>query len=80
LEEVCKKAGGDWDKGIVDRIWAFGPLKAGGCLLIDARKNVKTPRSYVRPLVPVNRSDFSFVPGYEGGWIERERLKVLWRF
>ena len=45
LEEVCKKAGGDWDIGVVDRIWACGPLRAGGCLLVDARKNVKTPRS-----------------------------------
>ena len=49
LEEVCKKAGGDWDKDIVDRIWTFGPLKAGGCLLIDARKNIKAPRSYAIP-------------------------------
>lgn len=49
LEGVCKKVGGDWDKDVVDRIWAFGPLKAGGCLLIDARKNIKTPSSYVLP-------------------------------
>ena len=52
LEEVCKKAGGDWDRGIVDRIWAFGPHRAGGCLLVDARKNVKTQNSYARLLVP----------------------------
>ena len=57
LEEVCKKVGGDWDKGVVDRIWAFGPLKAGGCLLIDARKNAETPKSYVRSLVPVSSPD-----------------------
>ena len=57
LEEVCKKAGGDWDKGVVDRIWAFGPLRAGGCLLIDSRKNVKTPRSYVNPFVLVGSPD-----------------------
>lgn len=50
LEEVCKKAGGDWEKGIVDRIWAFGPHRAGGCLLVDARKSVKTPNSYARSL------------------------------
>lgn len=50
LEEVCKKAGGDWDKGIVNRIWAFGPHNAGGCLLVDARKNIKTPNSYAVPL------------------------------
>ena len=57
LEEVCRKAGGDWDKGIVDRIWAFGPHRAGGCLLVDARKSVRTPNSYVHPPVLVNRSD-----------------------
>ena len=49
LEEICKKAGGDWDKGVIDRIWAFGPHKAGGCLLVDARKNIKTPNSCVPP-------------------------------
>lgn len=49
LEEACKKVGGDWDKGIVDRIWAFGPHEAGGCLLVDARKNIKTPNSYALP-------------------------------
>lgn len=49
LEEVCKQAGGDWGKSIVDRIWAFGPHKAGGCLLVDARKNIETPKSYVLP-------------------------------
>ncbi|KAK1230654.1 Cytoplasmic GTPase/eEF2-like protein (ribosomal biogenesis) [Marasmius sp. AFHP31] len=37
LQQVCKEAGGEWEK-IVDRIWAFGPQKAGGCLLIDTRK------------------------------------------
>ena len=49
LEEICKRTGGDWDKSIVDRIWAFGPHKAGGCLLIDARKSVRTPNSYAPP-------------------------------
>ncbi|KAJ2934588.1 hypothetical protein H1R20_g2507, partial [Candolleomyces eurysporus] len=42
LEEKCKEAGGEWE-GIVDNIWAFGPNKAGGCLLVDARK----PKPYV---------------------------------
>ncbi|KAJ8080788.1 Cytoplasmic GTPase/eEF2-like protein (ribosomal biogenesis) [Marasmius tenuissimus] len=37
LQQVCKEAGGEWEK-IVERIWAFGPQKAGGCLLIDTRK------------------------------------------
>lgn len=39
LEEKCTEAGGEWVE-IVDRIWAFGPQGAGGCLLIDARKDV----------------------------------------
>lgn len=49
LEEVSKRTGGEWDESIVDRIWAFGPHNAGGCLLIDARKDIKTPNSYVLP-------------------------------
>jgi ribosome assembly protein 1 len=66
LEEICKKAGGDWDKGVVDRIWAFGPHRAGGCLLVDARKNVKIPNSYVQSSVPRTILTILFVPGYEG--------------
>ena len=57
LEEVCLKVGGDWDKGAVDRIWAFGPHKAGGCLLVDARKNSKTPNSYAHLPLPASRSE-----------------------
>ena len=72
LEEVCKKAGGDWDKGVVDRIWAFGPLRAGGCLLVDARKNVKTPRSYVHPLASVGCPDI-FVPARLRKRLDRTR-------
>ncbi|TFK40717.1 P-loop containing nucleoside triphosphate hydrolase protein [Crucibulum laeve] len=37
LKEKCKEAGGEWED-ITDRIWAFGPQNAGGCMLIDARK------------------------------------------
>lgn len=37
LKEKCTEAGGEW-ADIVDRIWAFGPQGAGGCLLIDSRK------------------------------------------
>ena len=58
LEDICAKAGGDWDKTIVDRIWAFGPHKAGGCLLIDARKNIKSPNSYVLPFVHLSLLTF----------------------
>ncbi|KIO06015.1 hypothetical protein M404DRAFT_15153 [Pisolithus tinctorius Marx 270] len=39
LEDKCKEAGGEWS-GISERIWAFGPHGAGGCILIDARKDV----------------------------------------
>src|SRR6266567_3866871 len=32
----CKEVGGEW-ADVADKTWAFGPQKAGGCLLIDAR-------------------------------------------
>jgi len=38
LEKVCKEVGGEWEK-IAEKIWAFGPQKVGGCVLIDARKS-----------------------------------------
>ncbi|KAF8967113.1 P-loop containing nucleoside triphosphate hydrolase protein [Flammula alnicola] len=34
--EKCREVGGDWED-IADKTWAFGPQKAGACLLIDAR-------------------------------------------
>lgn len=44
LDKVCGEAGGEWE-GMAGRIWSFGPQRAGGCILIDARK---TPhQSYV---------------------------------
>jgi ribosome assembly protein 1 len=45
LEEKCKASGGEWED-ITDRIWAFGPQRAGGCVLIDSRKT-STPHSLV---------------------------------
>lgn len=45
LREKFSKAGLEWD-GQVDKIWTFGPHSAGGCVLIDARKDVM-PNSYV---------------------------------
>ncbi|KAF8349218.1 translation elongation factor 2 [Amanita rubescens] len=39
LQEKCREAGSEW-VGQVDRIWAFGPHRAGGCVLIDARRDV----------------------------------------
>lgn len=44
LQDKCREVGGEWES-ITDRIWAFGPQKAGGCLLIDSRKTA--PFSYV---------------------------------
>ena len=41
LQKICDEVGGEWE-GIVERIWAFGPQRAGGCLLIDARKSITT--------------------------------------
>lgn len=37
LQDKCKEVGGEWE-GITDKVWTFGPQRAGGCLLIDARK------------------------------------------
>jgi ribosome assembly protein 1 len=37
LQKKCKEVGGEWE-GITEKIWAFGPQRAGGCILIDARK------------------------------------------
>jgi len=34
--QKCKEIGGEW-ADVADKVWAFGPQKAGGCLLIDAR-------------------------------------------
>jgi ribosome assembly protein 1 len=38
LQDACKDVGGDW-ADITENIMAFGPQKAGGCMLIDRRKN-----------------------------------------
>jgi ribosome assembly protein 1 len=38
LRGKCQEAGGEW-ADIVERIWAFGPQNAGGCILIDARNS-----------------------------------------
>ncbi|KAJ6557298.1 hypothetical protein DFH09DRAFT_1163674 [Mycena vulgaris] len=34
----CREAGGEWTD-IAERIWAFGPQNAGGCILVDARNS-----------------------------------------
>ncbi|KAJ7202772.1 P-loop containing nucleoside triphosphate hydrolase protein [Mycena pura] len=37
LRDTCKEVGGEW-ADIAERIWAFGPQNAGGCILVDSRK------------------------------------------
>ncbi len=37
LHEVCQSAGEEW-KDLDERIWAFGPRRTGGCILIDGRQ------------------------------------------
>ncbi|KAG1776182.1 P-loop containing nucleoside triphosphate hydrolase protein [Suillus placidus] len=49
LEEKCNEAGGEW-VNISDRIWSFGPRRAGSCVLIDDRKDT-TPLSLRRRLL-----------------------------
>lgn len=39
LVEVCKLVGMEWHD-LADKIWAFGPHSAGGCILIDARLGI----------------------------------------
>lgn len=36
FEEKCKEAGAEW-ADIPEQLWAFGPQRAGTCLLIDSR-------------------------------------------
>lgn len=43
LQQKCKEAGGEW-ANVADRIWAFGPHGAGGCLLVDSR-SISSPHS-----------------------------------
>ena len=44
LQDICKEVGGEW-KDITDRIVSFGPHMAGGCVLIDNRKDVAIANS-----------------------------------
>ncbi|KAH9480567.1 Ribosome assembly protein 1 [Psilocybe cubensis] len=37
FDQKCKEVGGEWSDA-ADKTWAFGPQKAGACLLLDARK------------------------------------------
>jgi ribosome assembly protein 1 len=41
LEKVCKEAGGEW-ADLPERLWAFGPQRAGTCLLADSRPGQPT--------------------------------------
>ncbi|KAG6903265.1 hypothetical protein C0995_000160 [Termitomyces sp. Mi166 len=55
LRKVCEETGGEW-ADVTERIWAFGPQKAGGCLLIDNRKS-GTPFSLKRRLERIKAGD-----------------------
>lgn len=46
LQAKFREAGGEWDN-IVDKIWAFGPQGAGGCVLIDSRTSTTWHNSCV---------------------------------
>lgn len=43
LQGKCQEAGAEWAQ-MASRVWAFGPRRAGSCLLIDARSS-DTPNS-----------------------------------
>lgn len=36
FQDVCAKAGGEW-ADMVEKLWAFGPQRAGTCVLVDSR-------------------------------------------
>ncbi|KNZ81299.1 Ribosome assembly protein 1 [Termitomyces sp. J132] len=55
LQKVCEETGGEW-ADVTERIWAFGPQKAGGCLLIDNRKS-GVPFSLKRRLERIKAGD-----------------------
>ncbi|KAJ6584770.1 P-loop containing nucleoside triphosphate hydrolase protein [Mycena capillaripes] len=38
LGEKCREVGGEW-VDVAERIWAFGPQNAGGCILVDSRNS-----------------------------------------
>lgn len=54
LQKKCSEAGGEW-ASIPAKLWAFGPHRAGTCLLIDVREDGQPPNSYVH--VCTNRSN-----------------------
>lgn len=41
FEAKCNEVGGEW-ADIPERLWAFGPLRAGTCLLVDSRPGQPT--------------------------------------
>ncbi|THG97775.1 hypothetical protein EW026_g4285 [Hermanssonia centrifuga] len=46
LREKCSETGGDWED-LPEKVWAFGPQRAGTCLLIDSRNGGQS-NSYKR--------------------------------
>lgn len=43
FHNVCAKVGGEWAE-LVEKLWAFGPQRAGTCILVDSRTD-GTPNS-----------------------------------
>lgn len=41
FREVCAKAGGEWTD-LTEKLWAFGPQRAGTCVLVDSRAEGQT--------------------------------------
>ena len=44
LQQKCTEAGGEW-ASVVERLWAFGPQRAGTCVFVDARGDGQPPNS-----------------------------------
>ncbi|KAJ7459683.1 P-loop containing nucleoside triphosphate hydrolase protein [Mycena latifolia] len=54
LRGKCQEAGGEW-ADIAERLWAFGPQNAGGCILVDAR-NSNSGHSSLKHRLEKNRT------------------------
>ncbi|KAK7048205.1 hypothetical protein R3P38DRAFT_3307112 [Favolaschia claudopus] len=54
LRDKCREADGEWTD-ISERIWAFGPQNAGGCILVDYR-NSNTEHSSLKRRLEKSRA------------------------
>jgi ribosome assembly protein 1 len=72
LKEKCAEAGGEWaGGGFVEKIWAFGPHKAGGCLLIDSRQSGSSSASSSSLIAKLSRKT---KVAADEGTVETERI------